>query len=292
MFTIVFVSLHSESHIKRLTSSIEKKFPIIVIENSFNHELKKELEEKYNNVKVIIPEKNLGLSGSYNLGIKESKTEYVFLNPSDVSFSNECLNSLEECVDNIKDFTVLAPSYDDERIYKNYEIWNKEKLNQNLKGDIFKKYKIKEVDFIDNDFIVNKKNLEKVGLFDENIFLYFETMDFCKQVRIKNEKIYVSENIKFTHFGSQSHDDKYAYKASLTRSWHYSWSKFYYFRKHFSYFFALKKIIPNFIKSIKRMINAKIKKNYKEYNLSKAEILGILNSIFLKKSSYRPYESE
>ena len=57
MFTIVFVSLHSESHIKRLTSSIEKKFPIIVIENSFNHELKKELEEKYSNVKVIIPEK-------------------------------------------------------------------------------------------------------------------------------------------------------------------------------------------------------------------------------------------
>jgi len=50
--------------------------------------------------------------------------------------------------------------------------------------------------------------------------------------------------------------------------------------------------MPNFIKSIKRMIKAKIKKNYKEYNLSKAEILGILNSIFLKKSSYRPYESE
>ena len=53
MFTIVFVSLHSETHIKRLTSSIDKKFPIIVIENSFNHELKKELEAKYSNVKVI-----------------------------------------------------------------------------------------------------------------------------------------------------------------------------------------------------------------------------------------------
>ena len=28
MFTIVFLSLHSEAHIKRLVSSIEKKYPI------------------------------------------------------------------------------------------------------------------------------------------------------------------------------------------------------------------------------------------------------------------------
>ena len=54
MFTIVFLSFHSETHIKRLVSGIEKKYPIIVIENSLNHKLKNELEEKNENVKVII----------------------------------------------------------------------------------------------------------------------------------------------------------------------------------------------------------------------------------------------
>ena len=40
MFTIVFLSLHSETHIRRLVSSIDTKFPIIIIENSQNYELK------------------------------------------------------------------------------------------------------------------------------------------------------------------------------------------------------------------------------------------------------------
>ena len=102
MFTIVFLSLHSEAHIKRLVSSIEKKYPIIVIENSLNHKLKKELEEKNENVKVIIPPKNLGFTSGYNLGIKESKTDFVFLNAADIVLSNKCLSDLEECVLNIE----------------------------------------------------------------------------------------------------------------------------------------------------------------------------------------------
>ena len=91
MFTIVFLSLHSETHIKRLVSSIEKKYPIIVIENSLNHKLKNELEAKYKNVKVIIPPKNIGFTAGYNLGIKESKTDFVFLNPADIVLSNNCV---------------------------------------------------------------------------------------------------------------------------------------------------------------------------------------------------------
>ena len=47
MFTIVFLSFHSETHIKRLVSGIKKKYPIIIIENSLNVKLKNELEEKY-----------------------------------------------------------------------------------------------------------------------------------------------------------------------------------------------------------------------------------------------------
>ena len=45
MFTIVFLSFHSETHIKRLVSGIKKKYTIIIIENSLNVKLKNELEE-------------------------------------------------------------------------------------------------------------------------------------------------------------------------------------------------------------------------------------------------------
>ena len=292
MFTIVFLSLHSESHIRRLVSEIEKKYPIIIIENSLNHNLKDELEKQYENVQVIIPPRNTGVTAGYNLGIKESKTDYVFFNAADVVLTKECIKNLEECVLKIEDFTILGPTYNDEKVYKNYEIWDANKLNKDLKGEIYEKYSIKEVDFIDNDFIINKKKFENSDFFDENIFMYFDTMDFCRRVRSYNKKIYVCDKIKFTHFGGQSHNPKFSFQASLSRNWHYNWSKFYYFRKHFGYFFALKKIMPNFFRSLKKMIKSIFNKNSKEYCLYKAEFMGIISSIFNKPSSYRPYETD
>ena len=200
MFTIVFLSFHSETHIRRLLLGIEKKYPIIIVENSLNIELKNEIEKKYENVKVLIPPKNIGFSAGYNMGIKESKTNYVFLNPSDIILSNECLRNLEECVSKIKDFSILAPTYDDETVHKNYEIWNEKKLNFPTNDEIFKKYDVKEVDFVDNDFIINKKQFTEIGFFDEKIFLYFDTMDFCRKARKAEKKIFVCNKIKFTHF--------------------------------------------------------------------------------------------
>ena len=66
---------------------------------------------------------------------------------------------------------------------------------------------------------------------DENFFLYFETMDMCRKFKKENKKMFIIENIKFDHFGGASHEKKYDFQASLSRNWHYNWSKFYYFSK-------------------------------------------------------------
>ena len=292
MFTIVFLSFHSETHVRRLISDIEKKYPIIVIENSLNVKLKKELEEKFDNVKVIIPPKNIGISAGYNLGIRESKTNFVKLTSVDINLSNKSLEDLEDCVSKIKDFAILAPTYDDETIYKNYTIWNSENLGDNFTDETFKKYNIKEVDFAENDFIISKKNFSDIGFFDENIFMYYETMDLCKKARAADKKIYVSQKIKFTHYGSQSVSSKFSDQYNLNRSWHYNWSKFYYFKKNFGYFLALKKVCPNFLRSLKRLLISKIYNKKIEYSLRKAELLGIITSVFNKPSDYRPFEIE
>ena len=292
MFTIVFLSFHSETHVRRLISDIEKKYPIIVIENSLNIKLKKELEEKFDNVKVIIPPKNIGISAGYNLGIKESKTNFVKLTSVDINLSNKSLEDLEDCVSKIKDFAILAPTYDDETIYKNYTIWNSENLDDNFTDETFKKYNIKEVDFAENDFIISKKNFSDIGFFDENIFMYYETMDLCKKARAADKKIYVSQKIKFTHYGSQSVSSKFSDQYNLNRSWHYNWSKFYYFKKNFGYFLALKKVCPNFFRSLKRLLISKIYNKKIEYSLHKAELSGILASVLNKPSDYRPFEIE
>ena len=127
-----------------------------------------------------------------------------------------------------------------------------------------KKFKLKEVDFIDGTIILNKDLLNNM-FFDENIFIYFETMDLCKRLSDKKIKMYAIDEITFDHFGGQSHDEKYDHEAHLSRNWHYNWSKFYYYKKNFSYFFAIRKIFPNFLRYLKNMLICFIIRNRNEF---------------------------
>ena len=263
------------------------------MENSGNLELKNELETLHKNVAVEICEENLGFGKAMNRAIKISKTPYVFLNPADIEISNESLNLLNETVKKFSDFGMLSPVYEDNSIHSNYFIWNGEKSSTsvNLSG---KDFVLKEVDFIDGTIIINK-DIVGENLFDENIFIYFETMDLCKRLIERNIKLYVIDQIKFNHFGGQSHRPKYNHEAHLSRNWHYNWSKFYYNNKHYSYFYAFRKIIPNIIKSIKgyakNLIFFNLEDSKKNRELYLAEMSGMLASIMKKKSFYRPYKN-
>ena len=46
--------------------------------------------------------------------------------------------------------------------------------------------------------------------------------------------------------------------------------------------------MPNLLRSLKNIVVAKIFNKNEIFELSKAEFLGSINSIFLKKSNYRP----
>ena len=71
---------------------------------------------------------------------------------------------------NLKIFSILAPSYKNEKIHKNYQIKDKFKLN-NLFVDNFKLIEVDEIDFA--MALVNKSNISNLKLMDENFFLYF-----------------------------------------------------------------------------------------------------------------------
>ena len=289
MFTILIMSFHSKHLVRNLVKSIDKNIPIVIVENSQDHDLKSKLEREHQNVKVIVPSENLGFAKGANLGIKEIKTEYIFLNPADVFLPKKCINDLTECLEQFNDFAMFAPTYKDEKIYKNYELYS-DKLK--IDSDIAKKFGIKEVDIIDGTFIIKKSEFEKIGLFDENIFIYFEPWDLSKRVTKAGKKMYVCEKIKFEHLGGQSHAPKFNFEATLSRNWHYCWSKFYYLKKYSNYFYAFKKTLPTLVKAFTKCIKFKLLNNKKEYQIHMAEVKGLIAAYFFRKSTYRPYESQ
>ena len=118
--TLIFGAYFSHKHIYRICKNINKKFKIIVIENSLDKKFKQNLEKKYKNTKVIIPKENVGIAKSFNIGIKNSKTKYVYLNCPDMDISNKSLDELIDCAEKLKNFCILAPNYKDTSNFNNY----------------------------------------------------------------------------------------------------------------------------------------------------------------------------
>lgn len=285
MLSVVIPSFFSSHLIKQRLKEINKSFKVIIIENSLDTDLKKDLEKNNQNVKVIIPEKNLGWGRAVNLGIKESSTDLIFITQPDVKLIDNCLEKLVECTKDFKDFTVLTPLDNGNSNFINYEIYkNFTETTQK------KEFLLQEVDYVDLTWLINKQNLENI-LWDENIFLYFEAKDFAKRLKDNKKKIYIVKNIYTSHIGSSSHDSKLNHFAVLTRNWHYNWSRFYYLRKHFGYFYALKKNISILFKLLIKLTSALIFFNKIKIKYIYAEFSGLINSIFCRPASYRPYEN-
>mgnify|MGYP001399964866 FL=1 len=282
--TIVFSSYQSQHLLERLLKQLHKKFKIIIIENSLDVNVKTKLERNYKGVKVIIPKSNLGLAKSYKLAIDKSKTKFVFLNNPDIEITNRSIENLLTCAKKIKNFGIISPIYKDEKIYKNYENYSVKNRNN---SKIFRKFDIEEVDYIDNNFLIKNNKINR-NLFDENYFLYFETVDFATNLKKLGRKIYVAKKIKFHHLGSSSLSSKYNNLVKKTRSFHYNWGKFYYYKKNYNYFYGIKKIYPNFIKSIKKSIIFLLTLDFNNLKLSLLEILGILTAVSGIASFYRP----
>ena len=127
--TFIIVSFKSRKVIFNCLNSLPKDFPKIIIENSSDDELKKEIEQNYDYTKVILSS-NVGMGAGNNIGILNSKTDYVYILNPDVELNEVTIKSLNQSISNIKDFAILSP-ISDNIDYPNYKE-KKETRDSNL----------------------------------------------------------------------------------------------------------------------------------------------------------------
>ncbi len=276
--TFVIVSYKSKKVIFNCIDSLPKLSKIIVIENSYDKELKKELEAKYDNIEVTLNE-NIGMGASNNIGIKKSNTNYVFILNPDVIFKENTFLGIKEALKKIDDFSIISPLNEDSN-FPNYEI---KKKYQNINDDIL------EVDTVDGfSMLINKSKFKNEMYFDENFFLYLENTDLCFRQKKENEKIYIIKNSHIRHLGSYTTKQDISNNLEYLRNWHWMWSKFYYNKKHYGYLSAITKTLHNFVSAMTKYIFYSILFNKHKKNIYKMRLFGLFNSIIGKKSFLRP----
>jgi GT2 family glycosyltransferase len=276
--TFIIVTYRSKNVIHRCIKSIDSKIKIIVIENSNNFFIKKDLEQKYSNVKVIISGKNLGYGKGNNLGLKKVKTQYAFIINPDAYLDKNTLPEIKKSIHLLNnDFSIIAPN-----LKTNFGYFFKKHKNEIRNKEFF------QVDYVEGfAMILNLKKIKLNNFFDEKIFLFLEEIDLCKRIGDSGGKIYIINNSKVYHSAKKGSGEDL--EIDLCRNWHWMWSLFYYNAKHFGLLKAYCVTLNKLTSSLFRFVLATLFFNSKKRKINFYRILGLVNAYQGKPSWLRPY---
>lgn len=219
IFIIVLQYNNSRDTIKCLESVKEldwQNFKAVVVDNAseiqhlnnirlFVESQKRAKEKRF---KLIENRSNLGYAGGNNVGIKyalENGADYVFiLNPDTTVRSNFLTKLIETADKNPKAGIIGAVINEGDRIIYYGEIeWLKPELKHSALKPIT--YNLKPDFYVPGAaMLIRKKVFEKIGMFDERYFLYFEDADFCMRARKAGFKLAVAPDAIVRHDQSSS----------------------------------------------------------------------------------------
>ena len=275
--TVIIIGHKSKNLILNYIKPIHEKFRIIIIDNSNDFDLTNIIRINYPNI-LIKNVKNDGYGAAINYGSKLVKTKYFLISNPDLTGINE---------DNLNKFIQVAKKLNDKfsTLGPRYEHANPKTLIQSNEQIEVSEFKV----ISGACMFFNKKNFETIGGFDENFFMYFEENDFCLR-SLKIYKNYQINSIKVYHNAGNSVSYDNIEEKELHehfRTWHFMWSKFYFFKKRYTLLIAFLIFLPIIFRLIIRIIFHTFFGNKKQLKKDRSRWSGLFNSIVGNKSKLR-----
>lgn len=204
-------------------------FEIIVVDNASEDKTAAEVEKRYGQVKILKNLKNLGFAKAVNQGLREAKGTYLLILNSDTLVSEKTIETELSFLQNHQEVGVvgcqirnldgsLQPSGGFLPNLFNVFLWmsfldNLDFLNQFLKPyhmDNLKFYtRQQDLGWVTGAFLLTTREMiEKVGYFDEKMFMYVEEVDWCARASKFGIKIVFNPQAGVVHLkGSSARDD-------------------------------------------------------------------------------------
>ena len=273
--TVVITTFKSNEKIKNCLRTIDNKCKVLVIENSKDSQFKESIEEEFKNVECILSGANLGYGKANNIGLKKVKTKYALILNPDTRLDSLAIENFFTTANKIPDFAIMAPYIQEE----------KNKNDQNY----LKNVSTLEVENVKGfAMFLNLSNFEDENFFDENFFFYFEEIDLCRRLKMKNKKIYLIPNIIIHHDGGSSHNELIKKEMELSRNWHWMWSTFYYHKKYKGFLISFMIVFPKLSSALLKVLIYSLFFNKFKKQIYYQRLSGLINSILGKSSWYRP----
>ncbi len=228
--SIIIVNYNVKEFLQNLIHSIYKaaqniSYEIIIVDNASDDGSVEFIKDKFPGIKLISNQKNLGFSKANNIGLAQSKGDYLLLlnpdtivgedtfekmisffksNPDaglagckilnpDGTFQLACRRSFPGPWTSFCKVTGLSNLFPGSRLFARYNLTY---LDEN---------KTYEVDAISGSFMMfPRKIYEEIGGLDEQFFMYGEDLDFCYRVQKNNKKVYYYHDTQIIHYKGES----------------------------------------------------------------------------------------
>ncbi len=238
--SIIIVNFQSEHNLEECIASVYNKRGLsskeIIIVNNDEKETLEIIKNKFPEVKIIKSDKNIGFGRANNLGVRSAKGKLLlFLNPDARILSGKVEDVFEEFNKDNNLGAVGVRLVTKEGKTQKWSAGEKIDLFDILRNNLgFPKNKKiwtspikREVAWVAATALFIQRTLfEKVGGFDEKMFMYFEDIDLCTRINSLGCRVLYFPDFSVLHLGGES------YKSQKDQKRHYYASQDYYFKKH------------------------------------------------------------
>jgi GT2 family glycosyltransferase len=191
--SLIIVNWNGASYIEKCIDSLleldYENFEIIVIDNNSSDNSVQLLKKQFPNLRIIINNENLGFAPACNIGIKASNSTFIGLFNSDAIADPKWLRELAIALSDADHAGAAAgPIYYYDPPTK---IWFRggkvdafSGFSWHVDQNRFQISNVGEFDTLTGCAVLIKRSaLEKIGLLDEDYFLYGEDIDFSISIR-------------------------------------------------------------------------------------------------------------
>jgi GT2 family glycosyltransferase len=203
--------------LESLKSIIYPNYEVIVVDNGSTGNDAQVLHQKFGKyIHLIENDKNYGFAGGNNIGIRyvsnNCQPDYFLLLNNDVAAAPDFLNHLVEVAVSDAYIGIVGPKvyyYDFPRLIQSAGA--RVRMVSGLAFSIGDKQidngqheKRQEVDYIAVCLLIKNEVVQKVGVFDESYFCYWEDTDYCIRAKKAGYKVMYVPEAKIWHKVGQS----------------------------------------------------------------------------------------
>jgi len=253
--SIIIVSWKVKGKLRENLQSIYQShddinFEVFVVDNNSADGTVEIIRQKFPRVKLIANQENLGFAKANNQAIKQAQGDFILLLNPDMRVMPDTLSKMVKWMRENKQASVAGCCLINEKgetikhVRRFPTVWDQLVivlklphlfpwiLREYLPVD-FDYHKPAKVDSIRGGFFMIKREIiEKIGLLDEQYFLWFEEVDYCRRVKESGGEVWYTPIAKCIDYVGQSFKQlprgkaqKYFRDSMLKyfKKWHPAW---------------------------------------------------------------------